>query len=174
MDTNASPSLFVVSDIPLGYPRRPQSCPQVEDDCMHWLMALLGFPIIVALADEPCMAGANSELSSLRGTYWRLEHVDNATEETSNVVVRITGSLVDFSAPPCHFRRYPFDYRYRPGSLSVSGAVSQRSCLSRKWQVGGAVEANLHRINDYVLSGDDLTFLDGRGGPVMRLHADHS
>jgi hypothetical protein len=136
---------------------------------MHWLMALLGFAVIVALAGEPCVAGANSELSSLRGTYWRLEHIDGATEETSNVVVRITGSSVDFSAPPCHFRCYPFDYRFRPGSLSVSGAFHQRSCLSRKWPVGGAVEANLHRINDYVLRGDDLSFLDGHGGPVMRL-----
>lgn len=134
---------------------------------MQSLTALSAFPVIVALAGEPSVAGAHSELSSLRETYWRLEHIDGAAEDTSNVVIRITGSSVDFSAP-CHFRLYPFNY-YRSGFLSVSPhAAATKSCVP-EWHVSGAVEANLPRINDYVVSGDDLTFLDGHGGPVMRL-----
>jgi heat shock protein HslJ len=140
---------------------------QAKDDCMHWLMALLGFTVIVALADEPCMAGASSELSSLRGTYWRLERIDGAAEETSNVVIRITVSSVDFSVP-CHFRLYPFIYS-SSGSLIVSPRAAATSSCLPEWHVLGAVEANLPRINDYVVGGDDLTFLDKHGGPVMRL-----
>jgi hypothetical protein len=138
-----------------------------KDDRMQLLVTLLRFAAIVALVGGPCLASASSELSSLRGTYWRLEHIDSVTDDTSNVVVRITRSSFDFSAP-CHFRLYPFTSY--SGSLKVGPpAAATRSCRGEEWHVSGAVEANLLRINDYVMTGDDLTFLDGQGGPVMRL-----
>src|SRR5262249_23031646 len=101
------------------------------DHSMRSLLIFSSLAVVVALLDGSSVARAGSELSELRGTYWRLDHIDGAAYDTSNVIVRVTRSTIDFSAP-CHSVHYPF--RYDSGRLRVGGHAGEaRSCLFANW-----------------------------------------
>jgi heat shock protein HslJ len=156
------------------------------DLSMRSSLVFSNLAVVVALLDGSSMAKAGSELSELRGTYWRLDHIGGTA--TSNVIVRVTRSTIDFSAP-CHSVPYPF--HYDSGRLRVGGHAGEarscqfakwsdlfakcgtRSCLFAKWSDlrsgSDAFEANLPRISRYSVNGDILTFLDLRDRPVMAL-----
>jgi len=107
-----------------------------------------------------------AEFSELGGTYWRLTNVDDAAY-VSKIIVRVTGSTIDFSAP-CHFALYRVDDV--SGSLSFSnGPAVIRPCWGAKWYFRDALEATLLRIRRHTVNGDDLTFLDARDRSVMAL-----
>jgi heat shock protein HslJ len=111
-------------------------------------------------------AAEGAEFSELGGTYWRLTSIDEAAY-VSKVIVRVTKSTIDFSAP-CHFALYGVDDV--SGSLSFSnGPAVIRPCWGAKWFFRDALEATLLRIRRHTVNGDDLTFLDARDRSVMVL-----
>jgi hypothetical protein len=134
--------------------------------------------VIAALFNGVGTAKAESGLSTLAGTFWRLDRLDRTSERWIaalvrreiflSIVVHISNSSIGFNAPGGEVRRYGF--RHGSGSLEIGGRAAGRSSF---WFTNGfvldSVEANLPRVADYMVKGDVLEFLDDHGQPLLAL-----
>jgi hypothetical protein len=136
---------------------------------------------IAALLSGACAAKAESDLSRLKGTFWRLDHLGlpDASERASiaalmrrgiihGIVVRISRQSIDFSAPGGAVRGYVFSHG--SGSLEIGRTAFRRE--SFKFANGftlDAIETDLPRVVGYIVKGDSLELLDGHEHPVLAL-----
>jgi len=134
--------------------------------------------IITVLFNGAATAKADSDLSTLAGTFWRLDRTSGALSERASIaalvrreifhsiVVHISNGWIGFNAPGGGVREYGF--RHGSGSLEIGRRAFGRSSLWFGF-VLDSVEANLPRVADYIVKGDVLEFLDGHGQPLLAL-----
>jgi heat shock protein HslJ len=128
----------------------------------------------------PARRTLNSDLSTLAGTFWRLDHTSGAVSERTSIaalvrreifariVVRISRETIDFSAPGGVVRGYVF--RHDSGRLEIGRTAFGRG--SFKFANGfvlDAIEADLPRVASYIMKGDVLELLDSHAHPVLAL-----
>jgi META domain-containing protein len=121
--------------------------------------------IVALLGGGARTARAESDLFELRGTFWHLDHLDGSSDDTSNIVVRVSTQTIDFSVP-CLSISYPFGYESGVLKFAPPG---RSSCQRAKSPVLSTVGANLSRINHHALIANKLTFLDDHDRPVIEL-----
>jgi hypothetical protein len=147
------------------------------------LSAVSCLVVIAALFDGADTAKAESDLSTLAGTFWRLDRLDRTSgavperasiaalvrrEIFHSIVVHISHGSIGFNAPGGVVRGYGFGYS--SGSLEIGRRAFGRSSF---WSANGfvldSVEANLPRVAGYMVKGDVLEFLDGHAHLVLAL-----
>jgi hypothetical protein len=153
--------------------------PSGKDQFMH-LSAAWCVLAITALLGGVGTAKAESDLSRLKGTFWRLDHLDRtpgASERASiaalvrqeifqGVVVRISRETIDFSVPGGGVRGYIFGHD--SGSLKIGRMAFGRFKFANGF-VLHPIEADLPRVAGYTVKGDVLELLDGHKYPVLAL-----
>ena len=130
-------------------------------------------PVIIFVAIAGLLLGrATSQAErgpfELAGTFWRIDSLAGTTDDSSNVVVYISKSLVRISVP-CLAVGYP--YRYEHGSLTiVPSPASRSSCrdIVRSHAID-VIEANLSGIAGSTIDAEALTFLDDRNRSIMKV-----
>ena len=128
--------------------------------------------VVAALFHGPSTARAESDLSELAGTFWRVDRLDGTSHDTSSIVVHISRFMIGFSVP-CEAQGYPLSYVSGSLKIEPSAASSRGSCQAikspAKSPVMAAVEATLPRITGHTVKADVLTLLDNQSRPVLAL-----
>ena len=126
------------------------------------------FVAIAALLLGRATSQAEHGLLELAGTFWHVDSLDGAADDTSNIIVHISKSLVEISVP-CLALGYPV--RYVHGSPKIEpSAASRFSCQGAvRSHVIDAIEANLPRIAGNTMDADALTFLDDKHHSILKL-----
>jgi heat shock protein HslJ len=122
--------------------------------------------VVMALVHGPSTAITAADLSELAGTFWRLDHLDGTSNDTSSIVVHISKYVINVSAP-CVARLYPVSYA--SGSLKIEPSAGSTSCQGTKSSAMEAVETSLPKIAGYVVKADVLSFLDDQSHPMLTL-----
>lgn len=122
--------------------------------------------VVAALVHGPSTGATASDLSELAGTFWRLDHLDGTSNDTSAIVVHISKSAISVSVP-CVERLYPVSYA--SGSLEIGPSAGSASCQGTKSPAVAAVETSLPNIAGYAVKADVLSFLNDQSDSVLTL-----
>jgi heat shock protein HslJ len=130
------------------------------------MLAIWCLAMVAALVHSASIATAASDLSELDGTFWRVDHLDGTSEDTSAIVVYISRHTIHVSVP-CVKRLYPVSYV--SGSFKIKPSAGSSSCRGTRSSGMADVEASLPKIAGYVVKADGLSFLDDQSQSVLAL-----
>lgn len=126
-----------------------------------WCLAM-----VAGLVHSANIATAASDFSELDGTFWRVDHLDGTSEDTSAIIVYFSRFTIHVSVP-CVQRLYPVSYV--SGSFRIAPSAGSRSCTGTRSSGVAAIEASLPKIAGYVAKDDALSLFDDRSEPVLAL-----